>query len=445
MTVFKRSRDGRGIGRRQALAYLAGGALAPLFASIGRAGSIDSTPSRASLERALRDWLESIIERRWVSGAAVQVLSGAGQPLTVLRGLADREHDRPVALDTVYRIYSMTKPITTVAMLTLVERGAVKLDQPVADFLPEFAQPRVFVRFDGDAVVTEPARTAVTVRHLLTHTSGLSESFNDGLEPTAKLYKQAGLIAGQWYRSGSIKTLADFSKAIANIPLAAQPGTRWIYGTSLDVAGRVIEVASGIDFGKYVRQQVIEPLQLRDTTFQVSAEQRARLAALYRIGADGLERIADEQIPAWGIDHVIPTGGAGLFSTLPDYCRFARMLMNGGELDNVRVLQASSVAAMMTDQLAGKLGPEPLSTAARFGLGGEVKGLGFGLGGSVMADPNRADGLGSPGEYAWGGAASTTFWVNRSQSLGVVFMTQKLPSGVHPLRDELRKLVYAMR
>ncbi|WP_129780780.1 serine hydrolase domain-containing protein [Peristeroidobacter soli] len=443
MTSCKRGPSGGLISRRRTLAYLAGGLLAPWVTARSFPAALESPRGRASLERALQDWLASIIERRWVSGAAVQVLSEAA-PVTAMQGMADRESSRPIALDTVYRIYSMTKPVTTVAMMTLVERGLVKLDGPIADFLPEFAQPRVFVRFEGETVVTEPARTPITVRHLLTHTAGLSESFNDGLEPTAKLYKQAGLIAGQWYRSGKISTLADFSRAIAQIPLAAQPGTRWIYGTSLDVAGRVIEVASGMDFGEYVRRQVLEPLGMRDTAFQVSAAQRTRLAALYRIGSDGLERMADEQIPAWGTDHVIPTGGAGLFSTLPDYCRFARMLLNSGELDGVRVLRAASVDAMMTDQLAGKLGPEPLSTAARFGLGGEVKGLGFGLGGSVMLDPNRADGSDSLGEYAWGGAASTTFWVNRARSFGVVFMTQKLPSGVHPLRDELRERVYRL-
>jgi CubicO group peptidase (beta-lactamase class C family) len=334
----------------------------------------------------------------------------------------------------------MTKPITAVAMMSLVEKGTVRLDQPIADFLPEFSSPRVFVRFEGDSVVTEPAARPITIRHLLTHTAGLSESFNDGIEPTARLYKQAGLIAGQWYRSGNIKALSDFSRSIAAIPLAAQPGTRWIYGTSLDVAGRVIEAASGMDFGKFVQQTVLEPLSMRDTTFQLTAAQQPRLAALYRAGQGAaLERVPPEQIPAWGSDIVIPTGGAGLFSSLLDYARFTRMLMNSGELDGMRILRSSTVTAMMTDQLGPPFGPQPLSTAARFGLGGEVSGLGFGLGGSVM---RVADELGAQGEYAWGGAASTTFWVNRRRDLSVVLMTQKLPSGVHPLRDELRPIVY---
>lgn len=427
--------------RRGALRLLGEGALLySLLARTAGAGSIQ-VPADA-LRVQLQHWLTQIVEKHWVSGASVLVMQGDAPPLLVTGGQADMEAQIPVTPETMFRIYSMTKPITTVAMMTLVEKGKVRLDQPIADFLPEFTQPRVFVRFDGDNVITEPARTPITVRHLLTHTAGLSESFNDGLEPTAQLYKRAGMIAGQWYRLGTIHSLAEFSRQIARIPLAAQPGTRWIYGTSLDIAGRVIEAASGIDFGEYVRRQVLEPLQMRDTTFQVTAQQRSRLAALYRVGQQTLERIPEKQVPAWGIDKVIPTGGAGLFSTLTDYGRFARMLMQSGELDGVRILTRQSVDQMMTDQLGDRLGSEPLSAAARFGLGGEVKGLGFGLGGSVMRDASLADGLDSQGEYAWGGAASTTFWVNRHRQLAAVLMTQKLPSGVHPLRDELRQIVY---
>lgn len=441
--MIESKRAGAGLTRRGALGLLTGAATSSLFSAAALAAALDGSSKRAALERELKQWLQQVVDKRWVSGGSISVTAGSAQPLLVMHGWADVENRRATAPDTVYRIYSMTKPITTVAMMTLVERGTVKLDQPIADFLPEFARPNVFVRFEGESAITEPATKPITVRHLLTHTAGLSESFNDGIEPTARLYKQAGLIAGQWYRNGAIKSLADFSRAIAAIPLAAQPGTRWIYGTSLDVAGRVVEVASGVDFDEYVQQHVLGPLRMRDTTFKATAEQKARLAALYRAGPGGLERIPDAQIPAWGEETVIPTGGAGLFSTLSDYSRFAKMLMNSGELDGARVLSRASVDAMMTDQLGTTAGREPLSAAARFGLGGEVKGLGFGLGGSVMLEPSQADNLDSRGEYAWGGAASTTFWVNRAKAHSVVLMTQKLPSGLHPLRDELRRRVYA--
>lgn len=430
---FPMSRRGFGSGMFSALAV---GSLPRTARAAGKA---------EALTAAIRDWLTRIVDNGWVSGAAVRVAAPATGQLTVLHGESDREAHTPLTEDTIYRIYSMTKPVTASAMMTLVERGKVRLDQPISDFLPEFADPRVFVRFENGQPVTEPAKRPILIRHLLTHTSGLSESFNKGIEPTADLYQAIGLDAGQFSPALGIRSLADYTKVVAKIPLAFQPGTRWLYGSSLEVAGRVIEVASGQDFASYLRDHILAPLKMVDTSFALPAEKRSRLAAMYRAGPGGeTVRLDAPLIPAWSVGNsVIPMGGSGLFSTLGDYDRFVRMMLGRGALDGARVLKPGTVAAMMTNQLPPELGSAPLSQAARFGLGGEVAGLGFGFGGSVMVDPGTAGGVGYRGEYAWGGAASTTFWADPVNRIGVVLMTQKLPSGIHPLRDQLRRIIYA--
>lgn len=425
--------------RRAFGAALAGSCIAAALPSRG----LSATGGSGALAAALDSWLAEIVDKGWVAGAAVQIVRPGAAPLTRLHGYADREAKTPLTQAAIYRIYSMTKPITAACMMTLVEDGKVALDQPIRDFLPEWSDPQVLVRFDGDKPVTEPAKRPITVRHLLTHTSGLSESFNKGFEPSAELYHRIGLIAGQFSPSLGITSLKRYSEVLATIPLAFQPGEKWLYSSGLEIAGRVIEVASGQDYETYLRTRLLTPLAMNDTHFTLPTGKRSRLAAMYVAGPDGKTvRLNPPMIPAWGTDSVIPMGGSGLFSTLGDYTRFARMLLGKGKLGGTRVLSAHSVLTMMTNQLPPALGDTPLSGAARFGLGGEVKGLGFGLGGSVMVDPAAAGGIGHRGEYAWGGAASTTFWVDPVTGTSVVLMTQKLPSGIHPLRDELRRLVY---
>lgn len=396
-----------------------------------------------ALAVALDAWLAKIVDNGWVSGAAVQIAKPGITTLTRVYGFADREAQSALSESTIYRIYSMTKPITASCMMTLVEDRKVSLDQPIRDFLPEWSDPQVLIGFDGEKPVTEPARRPITVRHLLTHTSGLSESFNKGLEPSADIYQRIGLIAGQFRPSLGITSLRRYSEVLATIPLAFHPGEQWLYSSGLELAGRVIETASGQDFASYLDSRLLGPLGMTDTHFKLPSHKRGRLAAMYVGGPDGKTmRLNPPLIPAWGEGTVIPMGGSGLFSTLGDYTRFARMLVGRGALDGTRVLSSNSVGAMMSNQLSPALGAMPLSAAARFGLGGEVKGLGFGLGGSVLVDPKAAGGIGHRGEYAWGGAASTTFWVDPVTQTSVVLMTQKLPSGIHPLRDELRRLVW---
>lgn len=414
-----------------------------VLASIPVSRSVHALVGMPTLEGGIRRYLEEIVDNGWVTGASIAILRPNEPTLHLVHGMADREAGVATVPDTIYRIYSMTKPVTAVAAMTLVESGRLRLDQPIAEFLPEFANPRVFVRFDGDEAITEAADRPITVRHLLTHTSGLSESFNKGLEPTAKIYERIGLKAGQFDPKLGIASLDEYARVLATIPLAFQPGTRWLYGSSLDLAGRVIEIAAGKPYDIYLRESVLDPLGMIDTDFALPAAKRPRLAALYTASQDGTSlRVPDSLIPNWGDEKVIPMGGSGLFSTMDDYARFVQMLLGRGAVEGRRVLREDSVAQMMTNQLPRAMGDTPLSAAARFGLGGEVAGLGFGLGGSVMVDPARAGGIGHVGEYAWGGAASTTFWVDPVNGIGVILMTQKLPSGVHPLRDNLRRTVY---
>ncbi len=416
-----------------------------LFSLVSVAACATSGAGRSSAARGIEAWLRQIVDNGWVCGAAAAISGADGAALTRTHGHADREAGASIRSDTIYRIYSMTKPITAAAMMAVVEDDDARLDQPIADFLPEFVSPRVFVRFEGESVITEPARRPITIRHLLTHTSGLSESFNRGFEPTAEIYHRIGLRAGNWDPVLGIRTLSDFSQRLAEIPLAFHPGERWLYGSGLDLAGRVIEAASGQDFAAFTHDRMLAPLRMDDTAYAISAAQTQRLAAMYVASPDqSMQRAPDAEIPGWNVPGggVVPMGGGGLYSTLPDYVRFTRMLLHKGELDGVRVLSRSSVEQMMTNHLPPELGDAPLSEAARFGLGGEVAGLGFGLGGSVMLDPASAGGIGHVGEYAWGGAASTTFWVDPVENFSVVLMTQKLPSGVHPLRDQLRRIVY---
>ncbi|WP_342248994.1 serine hydrolase domain-containing protein [Sphingomonas sp. OTU376] len=427
------------MGRRAFGVALAGSCISAMLPAPGFAAAGDGK----TLSAALDAWLAKIVDNGWVSGAAVRIVRPGAATLTRLHGFSDRESRTPLSEATIYRVYSMTKPITAACMMTLVEDGKVRLDQPIREFLPEWSEPQVLVRFDGDKPVTEPAKRPITVRHLLTHTSGLSESFNKGFDPSAELYHRIGLVAGQFRPSLGITSLKRYSEVLATIPLAFQPGEKWLYSSGLEIAGRIIEAASGQDYATYLGVRLLKPLKMVDTHFALPASKRSRLATMYVGGPDGKTmRLNPPMIPAWGEDNVIPMGGSGLFSTLGDYTRFAQMLIGHGVLGGTRVLSARSVQAMMSNQLPAALGDMPLSAAARFGLGGEVKGLGFGLGGSVLVDPAAAGGIGHRGEYAWGGAASTTFWVDPVTRTSVVLMTQKLPSGIHPLRDELRRLVY---
>jgi len=346
-------------------------------------------------------------------------------------GLRDVESGLPVELDTLFRIYSMTKPITSVAAMALYERGAFELTDPVAKFLPEFSGMRVFTGGSDLKPATVPATEPIRIWHLLTHTSGLTYGFHRA-HPVDALYRAAGY---DWSAPLGVD-LAGAVEAFAALPLLFEPGMEWNYSVSTDVLGRLVEVISGKPLDEAFDELVLGPLAMHETTFAVSGPDLDRFAALY---TPGLRR-ADELGAGFVSPHWL-SGGGGLSSTLHDYHRFTRFLLGRGTLDGVRVLGDRTMRYMARNHLPGnvdlaKFG-RPLFAEAPF------DGVGFGLGFSVLLDPAATHTLGTAGELAWGGAASTAFWVDPVERISVVFMTQLMPSSTYPIRSQLRQLVYS--
>jgi CubicO group peptidase (beta-lactamase class C family) len=333
-------------------------------------------------------------------------------------GQRDMEAGLPVETDTVWRIYSMTKPITAVAAMVAWEQGLFELNDPVRRFIPSFAETRVWRNGSTVAPVTEAITEELRVWHLPSHTSGLTYGFMQN-HPVDALYRQAGF---EWGVPESATDLASLIDALAALPLVFQPGTEWQYSMGLDVLGRVIEVAAGVPFEDFVRAHVLDPLGMTDTVWHVDADRADRLAALYAPAPGTRKAFRYDQMGARAtIPPVAPLGGGGLCSTAGDYLRFAEMLRGRGELDGVRVLAPSTALFAETT----------------------FDGVGFGLGVSVTIDPVKAKVPGNVGDHGWGGAASTNYWVDPIDDLTVVFLTQLLPSSTHPIRSQLKQLVHS--
>ncbi|HEY4909680.1 MAG TPA: serine hydrolase domain-containing protein [Methylomirabilota bacterium] len=352
-------------------------------------------------------------------------------------GHLEIERRRPVTRDAIWRIYSMTKPITSVGLMMLYEEGRFQLDDPVHRFIPAWRDLRVFVGGNYPTFKTAPVERAMTIRDLLSHTSGLTYGFMERTNVDAA-YRKLG-VADQT-RSGY--ALQDMVDTLAELPLEFSPGTRWNYSVATDVLGHLIEVMSGQKLDAYLRTRVLEPLGMRDTGFVLEEQQSARFAANYERQGDGSLKLIDDPEQSHYRRRSFFSGGGGLLSTAPDYFRFTAMLQNMGELDGVRLLGRKTVELMTMNHLPGG---QDLTDLAQAGMFTETAyaGVGFGLGFSVAQSPVRAQILGSPGEFAWGGAASTAFWIDPVEDLIVIFMTQLMPSSSYPLRRELRVLTYA--
>jgi CubicO group peptidase (beta-lactamase class C family) len=350
-------------------------------------------------------------------------------------GWRDLEARLPVETDTLFRIYSMTKPITSVAAMMLYEEGAFELTDPVSRLIPSFADMRVYTAGPAAKPVTVPAIEPIRIKHLLTHTSGLTYGFHR-VHVVDQLYREAGF---EWTSPRGMD-LAACCDAWASQPLLFQPGAEWNYSVATDVLGRVVEVASGQPLDRFFAERIFRPLGMLDTRFFVEGDDVHRLAALYGPGADGRAIRND----ALGADALRPpaylSGGGGLVSSASDYHRFARMLAGEGQLDGVRLLGSRTVRYMKQNHLPGGA---DLDTFGRpIYAETSYAGIGFGLGFAVVTDPVACATLCSPGEISWGGAASTAFWVDPVEDLVVVFLTQLLPSSTYPLRSMLRQLVY---
>jgi CubicO group peptidase (beta-lactamase class C family) len=353
-------------------------------------------------------------------------------------GSRDLEAGLPVETDTVWRIYSMTKPVTSVAAMMLYEEGGFELTDPVAAFIPSFADVRVYAGGSDLRPVTVPATEPVRIWHLLTHTAGLSYGFHR-VHPVDAMYRAAGF---EWASPPDVD-LAHACDIWAGIPLLFQPGAEWNYSAATDVLGRVIEVVSGHDLEEFFATRILRPLGMTDTACYAS--DATRLAALYRPGTDGTAVRLDALGDAARERPVMLSGGAGLVSTAADYHRFTQMLLHradspAGELDGIRLLSPRTVSYMARNHLPGGLDLEtfgrPLYAESPF------RGVGFGLGFAVVIDAARGKVVCSEGELSWGGAASTAFWIDQEEELTVSFFTQLLPSSAYPIRPQLRQLVY---
>ena len=348
-------------------------------------------------------------------------------------GMADREARRPMTPATLFRIASQSKALTSVAAMLLVEDGRLGLDDPVARYIPSFGATTVATVADSSGVRVRrvmPARRQITVRDLLTQTAGISYG-TDSLVSARYAAEGLGPAAGYgWYFADKHETVCASTERLARLPFVAHPGERWVYGYATDVLGCVVERASGASLGEFIAERITTPLGMRDTRFCVPAGERLRLAAVYSLDAGVLSR-AGEGARGQG-DYVqgpcvAQSGGAGLVSTAGDYVRFLVMLANGGTLGTVRILSPASVALMTRDQV-GELYGRP--------------GLGFGLGFEVVTDPGRAGRLGEAGQYGWGGAYHTMYWVDPATGLVAVLMAQLLPASGSVLHDRFRTLVY---
>ncbi len=351
-------------------------------------------------------------------------------------GRRDVANDLPVEADTIWRIFSMTKPVTAVLALQLWEDGLFELNDPVHRFIPSFQDTKVWRAGSVNSPVLEPVTETMKVWQLMAHTAGLTYGFMYN-HPVDELYRRAGF---EWGSPAGLD-LEGVCDALAGLPLLFQPGSEWSYSYGLDVLGRVLEVVSGQPLDELMRTRLLEPLGMHDTTWHVPAAEHSRLGVLY-----GAHPVTRQAIPldAMGEGAKSPPsflgGGGGLQSTAYDYHRFTQMLVNGGELDGVRILSPRTVRFMASNHLPGNADltafGRPLFSETTF------DGVGFGLGVSVTIDPIKGRVPGNAGEFAWGGAASTAFWVDPVDDLTVLFFTQLLPSSTHPIRSQLKQLVY---
>lgn len=386
----------------------------------------------------IKGWMQGYVDSQRHPGNSVLIAQGGQEVFYHNCGARDVASAAPWQRDTVARIYSMTKPITSVAMMILVERGLVHLDAPVSEFIGGFAQPSCLIDGATDISHTEPC-AAPTLHQLLTHTSGLSYSFNPGLVPDHMREAKLDFSPGD-------RTLAQVADTLAALPLAFQPGRRWEYSVGIDIIGRVIEVISGKSLEQFFVDEILDPLGMTETRFTVSPERQGRFASLYtplagdsfdmnaeKGGGDPLRQVDDADHSPY-LSSRMQSGGGGLTGTIDDYLKFAEMLRAGGK----GIVSPSTLRFMMRNHLPGEIASMGPSSFAEQ----PMEGMGFGIGGAVVLDPARARVPGSVGDFSWGGMASTFFWVDPQNDLSVVFFTQLSPSSSYPSRSELKAMIH---
>jgi CubicO group peptidase (beta-lactamase class C family) len=348
-------------------------------------------------------------------------------------GSMDRERCKPMADDAIFRIYSMTKPITSVALMTLYEQGHFQLNDPVHRVIPEWRNLRVYVSGESETMETREPERPMTFRHLLSHTGGLI--YGGTSHPVDRMYQQLGL------RWGGGETLRSFVEKLAHVPLRYAPGEQWMYSFSTDVCGYLVEAISGKRFDQYLQETIFDPLGMKDTSFSVAPEKVERFAANYQRQPDKTLKLIDDPFTSSYLkEPSFFSGGGGLTGTTADYLRFCEMLRRGGELDGKRILGPRTIQLMTKNHLAGGRDLTQMALGAFSETANE--GVGFGLGFAMTLSEVDTGALGE-GDYYWGGAASTIFWVDPKEDLIVIFMTQVMPSGSFNFRGQLKNIVYS--
>jgi CubicO group peptidase (beta-lactamase class C family) len=411
-----------------------------------------ASPESAGMSKAALERLEAHLKHRYIEagrfpGTQLLIYRRGKVVHSSVQGYADLERKVPVKDDTIFRIYSMTKPITSVAFMMLFEEGRVALDEPVHKYIPEWKDLGVFVGGTAPAFLTRPPARPMLIVDLLRHTSGLTYGFLQRTNVDAA-YRAAKI--GEIEKAGTLDSMiADLAK----IPLDFSPGEAWNYSVSTDVIGYLIGKISGQPFEQFLKERIFDPLGMSDTDFHVPANKAHRFAACYSADPQGsltfqakerkggLTLQDDPTTSSFLSPPSLISGGGGLCSTAADYLTFCRALVNGGEVGGVRLLGPKTLKLMTSNHLPGGLDLPGLSRS----LFAEAtyNGIGFGLGFSVTMDPVKTQIPGSAGEYAWGGAATTSFWIDPAEELVAIFMTQVLPSSAYPIRRELRTMVYA--
>ena len=411
-----------------------------------------ASPETAGMSKAAFDRIEEHLKRRYLDagrfpGTQLLVFRRGHVVHSTVQGFADLERKAPMKDDTIFRIYSMTKPITSIAFMMLVEQGLVALDEPVHKYIPEWKNLGVFQAGTSPAFMTRPPTRPMQIVDLLRHTSGLTYGFQQRSNVDAAYRdKQIGAVE----KAGTLDSMiAD----LAAIPLEFSPGEAWNYSVSTDVIGYLVGKISGIPFQQFLKERIFNPLGMTDTDFFVPAEKAHRFAACYNATAGGMMSFHspnakgsltlqdDPKTSSFLSPPDFISGGGGLCSTAADYLTFCRALLNGGELGGVRLIGPKTLALMASNHLPGNRDLPEMSRSMF--AEATYNGIGFGLGFSVTMDPAKTLIAGSPGEYAWGGAATTSFWIDPAEELIAIFMTQVLPSSAYPIRRELRTMVYA--
>ena len=384
----------------------------------------------------VRNFMAGYVDDGKLPGYACLVSRGGEEALFLTCGDMDIERAKPMSRDTIFRIYSMTKPITSVALMMLYEKGCFQLDDPVARYIPAWKDLKVFAGGDENHFeVIDPER-AMTIKDLFTHTSGLVYGFQYA-HPVDAMYRARG--QGELRTQG---TLDDMIEMLVDVPLKFSPGTRWNYGVSTDVLGYLVQLFADQPLDDYITEHITGPLGMVDSGFTVPDGQVERFAACYdRVSETDTFKLQDDPQTSRYLER--PTffsGGGGMVSTMDDYHRFTQMLRGKGELDGARLLGRKTVEYMTMNHLPGNQDLKDMGQAVFSET--PYEGIGFGLGFSVVIDPAAANVLDSAGDYAWGGAASTYFWNDPVEDLTVLFMTQLIPSSSYPIRRQLKALVY---